>query len=631
MDNEVLSKINNLTNGKYAQEYFSSLGLNYSDAKKIRENLINNLNNEDIEDSLIQLQLYLEISKYCYDNKLTDNYEKEITNSYDEKLLIYKINDNQSHISCSKCKKELIKDFKYCPFCGSENIQVTLKIVVDGAIDLDKGFITPEEVKHIRYLTPNEEKLVKEGKVKFEDVGITLDENNSPYEIKNQLISKNENLRTNKNLREKLFNQNLTIHKKQILNYQLALFDDLNKNRNLKYYPLSLIEQKVTEITPNETEPNKDTPLVKPEEKRKKYIKIISKPAKSKTKEKAKEIKEYHDSQKNENLQPVDNLKINLKYAEVLYLLDAIKHPKNPEIPDNMLYWLNVSSKSEVTRYLRCNGYIMDSKGMDLIKANLMELSKNDLKRIMTENNLKIKNNKEDNVQAICDNVQRNKLEEYNKDSAIIITKKGYDFIKQNPQVEIYSKYLYNFNLKKFEQFYQENKNKSLKDISIDYLTTIRDYYIEKMKWNKFAMTFEAESRIYKSQKNKIMQLQSYINYFICMINPWKDNKLEYDNPIIIEDNEELIKTVDQSKLSLKEIQELFVKQSKEIKLPGLFLSPDDIYEYFIRIYNNEDLRKINKELTHIVNISSLESNSLEFFSKKEENEVYLRVKKRIN
>jgi len=127
------------------------------------------------------------------------------------------------------------------------------------------------------------------------------------------------------------------------------------------------------------------------------------------------------------------------------------------------------------------------------------------------------------------------------------------------------------------------------------------------------------------------MQLQSYINYFICMINPWKDNKLEYDNPIIIEDNEELIKTVDQSKLSLKEIQELFVKHSKEIKLPGLFLSPDDIYEYFIRIYNNEDLRKINKELTHIVNISSLESNSLEFFSKKEENEVYLRVKKRIN
>jgi hypothetical protein len=213
----------------------------------------------------------------------------------------------------------------------------------------------------------------------------------------------------------------------------------------------------------------------------------------------------------------------------------------------------------------------------------------------------------------------------------MIITNKGYDFIKQNPQVEIYSKNLYNFNLKKFEQFYQENKNKSLKDISIDYLTTIRDYYIEKMKWNKFAMTFEAESRIYKSQKNKIMQLQSYINYFICMINPWQDNKLKYDNPIIIEDNKELIKIVDQSKLSLKEIRELFVKQSKEIKLPGLFLSPEDIYDYFIRIYNNEDLRKINKELTQIVDINSLDNNSLEFFSKKEEKELYLKVKKRIN
>ena len=625
----MFSKINNLTDGIYAKEYFEKIGLNYDDAKKIREILINNQTDEKIDDFLLELQLYLEISKYCYDKKLKDTIENEITNSYNEKLLIYNLNINQDNNSCSNCKKELINDFKYCPYCGNENIQDTLIIVADGNIDLDKGFITPEEVKHIRFLTQNEEKLVKEGKVKFEDVGIPLDETNSPYEIKNELISNNENLKNNKDLREKLFNKNLFNHKKQVVNYQLSIFEDFNKNRSLKVYPPSIIDKKENESIIKVIQKDENTPLVKPGEKRKKYIKIISKPAISKTKEKSKE-KEESINQIIDNQKEVENLKVDLKYAGILYLSDAINHPKNPQITDNM-FWLNISSISEVTRYLRNKGYILDAKGIDIIKANLRELSEKELENILTENNLKNKKNKDENIKIICENLKQEQLEQFNKDNAILVTSKGYKFIEDNPQVKLYAKYLYNFKLKYFEQFYQKNKNKSLTDLALQYLSDIRNYYAEKMKWHKYALTYEAESRIYKTNKDKIMRLKSYVNYFICMINPWNDNKLVYSNPIKIENNEELIKIVNQSKIPLKEIREIIINQTEQINLPGVFLSANEIYEYFKRIYDNEDIRKINNELNQKIDLTSFNKDSLEFFTKKEQEEVYSNIKEHIN
>ena len=626
MDNEVLNIINNLTDGKYAKEYFTNLGLKSEDINEIRNIFTNNPNKQEFDTLLIELELYLLINKYLYEKQIVNTYEKELINSFDEKLLIYKFNSSPDKNTCVKCKKDLIKDFKYCPYCGNENINVTTKLVVNGDINLDKGFITPDELKNIRFLTPDEEKLVQEGKVKFDEVGIALDETNSPYEIKNALISKNDELRNNNDLRKKLFNQNLNIHKKLIANYQLSLFEDMNKIRNLKLYPPSVIENKKEKIVPKQIQEEGEKPLVKPGEKRKKYIKIISKPSISKTKEKIKEKKETLLNPE-DHRKPIEELRINLKYAGILYLIDAIKHPKNPQIPNDMLYWLNISSKSEVIKYLRKKGYIVNAKGMDLIKANLKELSEKELNNILIKNNLKIKKDKDENILAICENIKREELDQYLKDNAILVTNEGNKLVKDNPQVEVYAKYLYNFKLKNFEEFYQEHKNESVTDTALAYLSEIRNYYIEKMKWNKYAMTFEAESRIYKTKNDAINELKAYINYFICISNPWRDNKIEYYNPINIENNEIIIKIVDKSKLSFKEIHELFINQTEQIKLPVLFLSDNDIYEYFKRIYDNEDLRKINKELSEKINLSSFETSSLEFFSKKEQEEVYIKIK----
>ena len=44
MDNEVLNIINNLTDGKYAEEYFTNLGLKSEDINEIRNIFTNNLN-----------------------------------------------------------------------------------------------------------------------------------------------------------------------------------------------------------------------------------------------------------------------------------------------------------------------------------------------------------------------------------------------------------------------------------------------------------------------------------------------------------------------------------------------------------------------------------------------------------
>lgn len=628
MDNIVLEKINNLTNGVYAQEYFTKRGLNFDDAVKIREKLKDDAIKEQLDSSMIEIRLNFIINKYCYDKNLTKTMENDINNSYEEKLMIYKLNSNKNDILCTNCKKELIKEFNYCPYCGTKNKDVTLKLVTEGNVDLTKGYITPEEIQHVRFLTPEEESLVKEGKLKFEEAGIALDETNSPYEIKKLLISRDEKLRNDSESRKNLYDENLRIHKKQIVNYQLSVFEDSNKIRNIKVYPPSVMEEK-NEEKDKIIEKDGETPLVKPGERRRKYIKIVSKPSKSKTKERLKE--EKTDNQVDEYQKPVEDLKINLKYAGILYLKDAIKHPKNPQIPNDMLYWLNLSSISEVTQYLRKNELITDAKGMDLIKANLKELTQKEITELLSANGLRPKKSRDENINIICENIDRQKLEQYRVQNAVHVTKRGYDFVRDNPQVETYSNYLYNFRLKAFEQLYQESKGDSLTDIALGYLINIREYYSQKMKWNKFALTYEAESRIYSDKNDKTMQLNAYVRYFICMINPWDDNKLSYENPIRIGNNEELIKIVDKSKLSFRQVEDMFIEEAERIQLPGLFLLPRQMFDYFKRIYENDDIRVINNELTEKYDLKSLDKSNLEFYTKKEQEEVYKNVKKLFN
>lgn len=622
MDEEVLNIINNLTTGKYAEEYFAKCSLNAQDVEKIKEVLTNNIINLQADSQVIEQQLEKIIKEYCEMNNLSVNFEDQ-ENSYDEKLMIYKLNANNHNIICTNCQKELIKDFKYCPYCGKENIQITLKIVVDGNIDLEKGYVTPEEVKHIRFLTSDEEKAVNEGKVKFNDVGVALDETNSPYEIKNQLISKNESLLNNLTEREKLFNQNRDIHKKQVTNYKLSVFEDMDKIRSLKIYPLSVTENKKDSISEAIIK-EENASLIKPDEKKKKYIKVISNPSYSKTKELMKE--KDKTSNEDENLRNVEDLKINLKYAGVLYLIDAIKHPKDPEISKNMMYSLNIYSKSEVIEYLRKKNYIKIAKGMDLIKANLRELKENDLINILKSHNIKVGKNKDDNIQRICENVDRKSLEQYNMGNAVIVTNNGYQFVDNNPQVEVYSKYLYNINFKSFEQYYTQHEDKFLIDVTLDFLADIREHFIEKMKWNKYCLTFNSESMIYKDKKDKLMQLKSYINYFISLINPWDDNKL--NNPNLLNINaEELIKIVDKSGLSFKQIEEIFMNQALEIKIPYFFITANEAFEYFKRIYDKEDIRIISNKLSEKINLKGLEVNSYEFFYKKEQEELINKIK----
>ena len=630
MDNIVLEKINNLTDGIYAQQYFTKKGLNYDDALKIREILKEDVIKKQIDSSMIEIRLNFIINKYCYDKKITKTMENDINNSYEEKLMIYKINSNKSDVTCTNCKSKLVTDFNYCPYCGSENKQVTLKLVVEGNVDLTKGYITPDEVPHVRFLTPEEEKLLKEKKVKFSEVGIALDQTNSPYEIKKELISKDDNLRNNSSLRKRLYEENMRIHKKQIANYQLTMFEDMDKVRNLKLYPPSVIEDKNKENIGEIIQKDNQSPLIKPGEKRRKFIKIVSKPALSKTKEKMRQQNITTDTD-DEYQKPIEDLNIDLKYAGIIYLTDALKHPKNPQISNEILYWLNISSLSDITQYLRRNEYIADAKGTDLIKANLSELTQKEIKNILDENSLKAGKSKEKNINNIIENVERKKLEKYNIGNAIHVTRKGQDFIKDNPQVQTYSKYLYKFKPKSFEKIYQENMNDSLTDTALTYLRNLRDNYSEKMKWNRYASTYEAENNIFHDNHDALMQLRAYVNYFICMINPWDDNRLTYYNPIKISDNEELIKIVDKSKLSQKEVKNLFNQQANSIGLPGLFLSIDEMYDYFKRICENEDIRVINNELTKKCDLNLLDTKSLEFFTKKEQEEVYENVKKLFN
>jgi hypothetical protein len=80
-----------------------------------------------------------------------------------------------------------------------------------------------------------------------------------------------------------------------------------------------------------------------------------------------------------------------------------------------------------------------------------------------------------------------------------------------------------------------------------------------------------------------------------------------------------------------KYIPRVFDEESDNIKLPGLFLEADDMYNYFMRTADEENLDELNEELSNRFDRSHLKNKDVQFVNKKEQKEKYELVKKYFN
>lgn len=608
MDTKITQKINALTNGLYAKAFFTQNGLNYSDAETIRNNLINKAINDNLKLEDVEMEIIDNIQKY------NRNFKRNSKDSYthEEKKFVFDLNNNRQEFTCPNCKNKILQDFKFCPKCGKEVEHKELILIANGEVNLEKGYVTTEELSHLRLVTPDEnEKLSKEN-IPFDEIGIPLTPENCPFEIRDEIIS-DTNSKDDKEARRKNYEKNIKLYRQGIDQTSLSSFNEQELGNNKKF-PVN--KSKIPQPTPNDTVETNTQKTVK----RKITEETVKteKPVSTKTKTSSEEEK-------------VD---INLEYAAVLYLLDIIKHPKKPKVSDSILYWLGVSSNRKITNYLKKNDYMAPAEDYDLIRANLQQKKVSDLKKILSKNDLKVSGRKDDLIDRICNDVPKENLKTYSKGKAMKVTSEGQKFIDSHPHVETYAKYLKKFNLSLYEEFYNKNTDLDNIELALNYLDVVRDLYADKMEWYNFSMTYPVQTKIYNDIKNYERKLESYINEFICALNPWTDCaiNLNYSYPITMNMQTDIIKLLDDYELDTETLKKIFIEESEKIKLPGLFLEAEDMFNYFIRTYEEEvNLDAINEELSNRFDRSSLKNRDVIFTTKEEQNEKYELVKKYFN
>ena len=197
--------------------------------------------------------------------------------------------------------------------------------------------------------------------------------------------------------------------------------------------------------------------------------------------------------------------------------------------------------------------------------------------------------------------------------------------------MELYAKYLKRFELELYEKAYQENKNLSPEELVLKYLNIIRDYYAEKLDWYKFKLTYEEERKVYHNNKDPDNELKAAIDEFICSVNPWTTNAIDLNYSNLISDNlrKAIIKLMNKHDITSEELSIIFKNEAEKIKLPGLFMTSDDMLNYFIRLYEDND--ELNEEISKRFDRSSLNYGDMQFKNKEEQGEIFEMAKKFFN
>lgn len=590
---DAIKKINLLTNGNFAKEYFANNGLTDDDIKEINQILTNKINDNNINPKDIEKELQSTITQYRYEKKIITKKDK-LSENTTEKELIFKLNSDLKGFVCRKCNQPVISDFNFCPKCGNKVEINDYRLITADTVDLSKGFVTPNELGLMRFATPDEIELLKEGKANPQEVGIAVTENNCPYDIKYDILY-NENFRKNKEYRKKIFTEQKKFFNNQNNNFKLLTF---NQRRTVsdKKFPLNSRFNQQKEI--------KEHKILKRE--------FIPTP-----------IIEEGPVIPQVKTTPAD---INLEYAGVMYLLDVLKHPKSPKLYDSELSALKVSSNKKIINYLRKNNLMVNAEGLNLVQINLQQKKVKDLKKILSKNNLQFSGNKDETIKYIIEKLPHEELAKYAKGKALQVTSEGQMFVYTHPQVEIYINYLKNYSITDYENYYQENKDLSAKDLLITYLKKVRCEFAQQMQWHKFLNTYISENRIYKEINDIRMELETTINLFICTLNPWTDNaiSLQYSSVLYMTLQREILKLKNEFDENM--IHEVFINKTREIQLPGLFLEVEEMFDVFMRI-TEDNLEDINKELESKFDTSQLKPKDTKYKTEQEQKEVFAKVK----
>ena len=322
-----------------------------------------------------------------------------------------------------------------------------------------------------------------------------------------------------------------------------------------------------------------------------------------------------------------------LKYTIILYLKQIREHPIKIDIW-KVNYLDEDYSPEQITNYVLEKKYIKKPEGSEYLSNVLNSYTIPELKEVLREKHLKLGGRKQELVDRLLDNVEIKELcDKFNK-PYYILTDKGIDLIKDNPQVTLYKEFLKNsyddYDIDEYESQYQCDKNnKDPLEILINYLKYEGNKYANKGNyWYYEFSSLERIADIYFQKENFEKSLTYYLKVFIVDLSLWGNNCINL-NYIDLRDYyiNNLLKSYTQSNLNEEQLKYIFEQDYDTINIPVIIISKEEMFNYLLDLINGTTINQISENIEKRVTIPEELKWGLHYQTDDEKNELIKKLK----
>lgn len=223
------------------------------------------------------------------------------------------------------------------------------------------------------------------------------------------------------------------------------------------------------------------------------------------------------------------------------------------------------------------------------------EFSVSELKKILSDNNLKQSGNKTELLERVMLNISLKKI----KSKVPKITELGFQFKEDSFHLLYHRKYLENYIYEEFRDFYNKNEKTDIDKITIEFLDKHVQKAINSNNHSQLIDSLKLQSKLYFNMQDIEEVLRLELKIFLINVNMLFIDEVYYDyyNPINEETFENLKKLM--YTYDFEEMVFLIGLIYDEFDENDFNISLDETEDILRRVYTNNNLSSLNKRIKY--------------------------------
>lgn len=265
---------------------------------------------------------------------------------------------------------------------------------------------------------------------------------------------------------------------------------------------------------------------------------------------------------------------------------------KNIELTDTIIEIDYYFKKGYLKDLILEKKYIINNIENEEFEEYIYSLKVNELKDILKENNLVLTGNKNDLIKRILEHVSPSEI----KTGEYHVSNAGYDFIRNNSQIDFYNNILKNFYYYEFNEYLKNNNYSTMTETATQFLNEHLTLSIERRDFDAYNDSISSLAFIHKLNHNWNESLYYEIKKFIIRLNPifLDENYYNYYQPIEKNNLENLKMLLSKSNFNLKNE---FVKVWNDMEIKEFIIPFNASFNILDKVISGEDKDYMNDKI----------------------------------